>query len=187
MEVCTGQTITTRHFTNYNQNAELILTTPPIYSAGPPYLFLNRNYRKLNIISTYGREGYCVRKIRGHKAQTVPQLMTEVGAALQFFDGFGENGNALRECLAYLDEWLPAAGYILVFTNSELLLASNPDDREWLISVLEDTGEWWSQSVEGPDQFARPPKPFNVIFETQASNPVWLKTLNHANFGFQQL
>ena len=47
----------------------------------------------------------------------LPDLMNEFGAALQFFDGFGENWHALKECLSYLDEWLPATAYVLVVSN----------------------------------------------------------------------
>ena len=56
----------------------------------------------------------CVRKLRGQKMRTKQSLMDEFAAALQFFEGFGENWDALGECLEYMDEWLPADVYLLV-------------------------------------------------------------------------
>jgi len=38
-----------------------------------------------------------VRVLRGKKMRTTPRLMDELGAALQFFYGFGENWHALKE------------------------------------------------------------------------------------------
>src|SRR4030095_2905605 len=55
----------------------------------------------------YARPGLnvCTRQLRGQKMRTTRSLMDEVGAALQFFEGFGENWHALQECLEYMDEW----------------------------------------------------------------------------------
>ena len=41
----------------------------------------------------YGRPGsdVCVRRLRGWKMPTTKDLMTEFGAAFQFFDGFGDH------------------------------------------------------------------------------------------------
>ena len=55
--------------------------------------------------------------------QTIQSLMDEISAAFQFFDGFGENWMALRECLEYLDEWLKADTYILVCEQAESVLS----------------------------------------------------------------
>lgn len=187
MEAPIGLTIIIRRFTNSKQNTECSVTVHYYRTIEEPYLFLNPSSRELHITATYGDQGFCVKKIRGHKAQTIPQLMTEFGAALQFFDDFGENGNALRECLIYLDEWLPADGYIIVFTQADLLLASSPQDRSWLLDLLEDTGEWWSKPVESPKQFARPPLPFNSIFETEKSDSPWINILSQSRYGFKYI
>jgi hypothetical protein len=56
-------------------------------------------------------------------------LMDEFGAALQFFEGFGENWDALEECLGYLDEWMPASAYVLVIERAESLLADETRDQ----------------------------------------------------------
>lgn len=82
--------------------------------------------------------------------------------------GLGENSGALRECLSYLDEWLPGRGYVIVFTNAGRVLHDEPDHqrvRKWLVNLLRDVGEWWSEPVEGQGHFNRPAKPFKVVFE----------------------
>src|ERR1700684_1096403 len=66
-----------------------------------------------------------VRFLRGAKMETVPQLFDEFAAALQFPYYFGENWDALDECLADL-EWLPGSGFIVIFTEAQRLLASAP-------------------------------------------------------------
>src|SRR5438552_17320122 len=53
------------------------------------------------------------RVLRGHKCRTSDQLFDEFGAALQFPEYFGENWDALNDCLTDL-AWLPAAEYPLV-------------------------------------------------------------------------
>ncbi len=58
-----------------------------------------------------------VRFLRGQKMQTAPQLFDEFAAALQFPYYFGENWNALLECLTDL-EWLPDGACILMILNA---------------------------------------------------------------------
>src|ERR1051326_1670912 len=62
-----------------------------------------------------------MRRIRGHKAKTTAALFDEMAAALQFPSYFGENWNALDECLNDL-EWLPGDAYVLVFERSPEVL-----------------------------------------------------------------
>src|SRR6516225_3387906 len=63
-----------------------------------------------------------VRRIRGHKAKTTAALFDEMAAALQFPSYFGENWNALDECLSDL-EWLAGDACLLVFERAPELLA----------------------------------------------------------------
>ena len=75
---------------------------------------------KWNPTSFYSRPELevCVRRLRGNKMRTTKELMNETAAALQFFEGFGETGTALEECLSYLDEWLPADCYVIVLERA---------------------------------------------------------------------
>lgn len=114
----------------------------------------------------YARSGMnvCVRRLRGWKMRTEQSLMDEFAAALQFFEGFGENWNALEECLDYMDEWLPADAYILLIERAENLLVDDDEGMAILLRVLQRVGEWWSRPIEDNDRFNRPPRPFHCLF-----------------------
>lgn len=106
----------------------------------------------------------CVRKLRGSKMRTTQALMNEFGAALQFFDGFGENWHALEECLSYLDEWLPsAAGYVLPIPDAHQLLADQGDQLEAFLITAHSAGEFWSRPIDDNGRFNRPARPFHVL------------------------
>jgi RNAse (barnase) inhibitor barstar len=104
-----------------------------------------------------------VRIVRGSKARTAPDLFDEFAAALQFPYYFGENWDALDECLADL-EWLVGDAYILFFTDTPQLL-----DREsagqfaLLLDLLEKTAHKWNQTEKRGSGSA--PRPFHVVFQ----------------------
>jgi RNAse (barnase) inhibitor barstar len=103
------------------------------------------------------------RVVRGNKATTTSDLFDELSAALQFPIYFGENWDAVDECLTDL-EWLPAEAYILVITESVHLLEKTTSDQLTLfISLLEGAAEEWSRPVHG--QWARPARAFHVLFQ----------------------
>lgn len=91
-------------------------------------------------------------------------LMNEFGAALQFFEGFGEDWPELTECLSYLDEWMPAEAYVLVVERAEEVLADEPDDLPALVSALHSAGRFFSDPVTTPDRVIRPAIPFRALF-----------------------
>lgn len=133
---------------------------------GPPYFLVRASARASIAGAEYGTySGVVVRKIRGRKAQTLKGLMTEFGAALQFFDEFGENWHALEEMLCYMDEWLSGDGYVIVITSAQLVLQQEPDQFTWFLRVLYDVGEWWSSPVEGNGRFDRAALPFKTVME----------------------
>ena len=107
----------------------------------------------------------CTRQLRGSKMRTTQSLMDEFGAALQFFDGFGENWDALRECLAYMDEWLPADAYILLIEHADSILAdADEEELATLLRVVHRTGDWWSKAIMDNDRFNRSALPFHCLF-----------------------
>ena len=68
--------------------------------------------------------------------------------ALDFPDYFGHNWDALEECLADL-EWLPAKGYVLLFTDAELILPDDEEEFATFLEVLSDAGEAWASGQAG--------------------------------------
>jgi len=104
-------------------------------------------------------------RLRGTKMRTVAALMNEFGAAFQFFDGFGENWLALSDCLTCLDEWMPAEGYVILFTEADSIL-ENEETKHLaaLLKTLDEAGHWWSKPVFNNDRFNRPARPFHSLF-----------------------
>lgn len=85
--------------------------------------------------------------IRGWKCKTESALHDEVGAALQFPDYYGENWNAMDECITDLS-WLPADRYLIVVTGVESLLLADDAALRIFLSVLADaTGTWAGRGI----------------------------------------
>jgi hypothetical protein len=115
----------------------------------------------------YARSGLnvCTRRLRGAKMRTKQSLMDEFGAALQLFEGFGENWHALEECLEYMDEWLPADAYIVLIEQADNVLADEGDDAlAALLMTMQRVGDWWSRAITDNDRFNRPARPFHCLF-----------------------
>lgn len=109
-----------------------------------------------------------VRVLRGSKTQTVPALFDEFAAALQFPLYFGENWNALDECLSDL-EWLPGDSYVLLFADAPKLLACEPAETlALLLNVLESAAQEWSAKERG--DWKVPSRPFHVVFQCAAAD-----------------
>src|SRR5438132_9903762 len=88
--------------------------------------------------------GAGVRVIRSRRCLTRKELFHELAAALQFPYYFGDNWDAVDECLNDL-EWLQAEAYVLFITNSDALLESEPlEELIMLRRVLTKTAEEWS-------------------------------------------
>jgi hypothetical protein len=156
-----------------------------LFQAEPPWVFVGvGETERLPWVPSvfYSRPGLdvCVRKLRGWKMRTVASLMNEFGAALQLFDGFGENWYALEECLSYLDEWLPAAAYVLVVEGAEHLLADDPSGLSALLLTLNGAGESWSRAIADGDRFDRPPRPFHVLLNLSELNIGAIERLQEA-------
>lgn len=65
------------------------------------------------------------------------ELLTRLAAALHFPAWFGQNWDALDDCLRDLS-WLPAAGYVLLFGHAADLRAAAEGDFETLLDILAD-------------------------------------------------
>jgi Barstar (barnase inhibitor) len=142
-----------------------------LYQSQPPWVvirMLSGEDAKWLPSVLYGKENTApvIRTLRGRKMKTYDGLMNEFGAALQFFDGFGENWNALSECLFYMDEWLPGEAYILVITNPQnMLIDEEQAELETFLRILNRVGDWWSRPIVDNGPYNRPAVPFHVILQ----------------------
>ena len=92
-------------------------------------------------------------EIRGEKVRSVDDLFSCIAAAMEFPDYFGNNWNALDECLRDL-EWHDAKGYVLVVHDAEELWR-----RE--TRVMGTFLQSWLFSAE---EWGRHDTPFHLIF-----------------------
>ena len=69
--------------------------------------------------------------------QDKEKLLREIATALRFPDWFGQNWDALEDCLTDLS-WLAADGYVLLFED-----ARPGDDFGVLVDVLRSSAEHW--------------------------------------------
>lgn len=67
-----------------------------------------------------------------------PVLLKAIAAVLEFPDWFGENWDALEDCLSDLS-WREAAGHVLLFEGARV-----GDDFGVLVDVLRSAAEHWA-------------------------------------------
>jgi RNAse (barnase) inhibitor barstar len=103
-----------------------------------------------------------VRIVRGPKMRIEPHFFDEVSAALQFPYYFGENWDALDECLNDLD-WLPGNAYLIIVSDASSMLSEDPGQLDTLVKVLKRTcAEWAAGRIEGKP-WDTAPTPFKIL------------------------
>lgn len=92
-------------------------------------------------------QGTYVAYIRGKRCRTKAGFFRELSAAMQFPSYFGENWDALTECLCDLDKWLSFKAVTVVIEDYHLLFGSykrGERNREILRSIFEDAAVFWA-------------------------------------------
>jgi RNAse (barnase) inhibitor barstar len=113
-----------------------------------------------------GVPGVAVRHLRGRKMRRAAGVFDEFAAALQFPPYFGENWDALDECLTDL-EWLPADAYVLLLLDAAHLLDQDrPEARHAFWETLKRAAREWGSPVAGG--VTRPVRPFRVMLQGTA-------------------
>jgi len=131
------------------------------YKLEPPYMHIVLTDQKAFCACAYKtafeERSLAVRVVRGNKMLRRDCLFNEFSAAYQFPDYFGENWDALEECLADI-EWLPAKGYVLFVANTTEVLSQEQNEQfEIFAKVLSRTCEEWART--------QTPKPFHILFQ----------------------
>lgn len=113
------------------------------------------------------------RVLRGQKMRTANALFDEVAAVLQFPPYFGENWDALDECLADL-EWLHAHACVLVILNAANVLdRESSESRQTFRETLERVAREWARPAEGPKP--RSARAFRVLLQATAEQEARLR------------
>jgi hypothetical protein len=112
-----------------------------------------------------GYEGIVSRICRGQKMRTRPRLFDEFAAALQFPSYFGENWDALDECLNDLD-WLGGGAYLLMITEADqVLIDEDPHQARILGGLLQNAHTEWGTAVTDGRGFDRPAISFRTVLQ----------------------
>ncbi len=85
--------------------------------------------------------------LRGKRCRTKASFFREISAAMQFPAYFGENWDALSECLRDLNEWLSFKAVTVVIDDYDRLFGSGQKasrDRETMRGVFEDAAVFWA-------------------------------------------
>ena len=131
----------------------------------PPIIFMPENEANNFVYQLQcSPDGGAVRVIRGWKCPSYAALHNEVAAALQFPGYYGENWDAMDECITDL-AWMPAQWYLFHVNGIELVLPNDEDNFRIFLKVLYRAGISWAHpesrglaDVEGASD-----KPFNTI------------------------
>ena len=91
--------------------------------------------------------GFAFFHIDGKNITRKEQLMNAVATALHFPKHFGNNWDALEECLTDL-EWVDADGYMIYYDHIDGLLTTHPDQFETLVEILRDAVGSWKEDGE---------------------------------------
>ena len=94
-----------------------------------------------------GTKGKTARILRGKRCQTRERFFQELAAALQFPQYFGENWDAVEECLGDLG-WIGEIPLTLLVTDTDQLLQHHEADFETFVNVLRSVHELEDAPIE---------------------------------------
>lgn len=71
-------------------------------------------------------------------------ILSAIGSAFQFPAYYGNNWDALEECLRDLATWLPRRGFVIWLNNSQTLLRTQYRTAATLVEVTLSAADWWA-------------------------------------------
>lgn len=142
------------------KNFELDLTRP---SQNGVYFVGIRDLDRL--ARTAGRDELSVRRTDLAGCHGKDELLRRLAGSLQLPDSFGDNWDALADCLRDL-EWLPGWGHVLLFEHVDELRQAATTDYDTLLGILDDAATFgeehdrpWFAFLSLPDSAFEPPCP----------------------------
>ena len=103
-----------------------------------------------------------VLRVRGNKSLDEAHFFDEVAAALQFPYYFGENWDAVWDCITDLN-WLRGSSFLIVFDSAEHLLSQSDRGFTLLLKVLADAHERWHRETADFGSRGRQPIAFQSV------------------------
>jgi RNAse (barnase) inhibitor barstar len=87
-----------------------------------------------------------VLRVRGTKSSDEARFFDELAAALQFPYYFGENWDAVWDCITDLN-WLRGLSYLVIFDSAEYLLSESDRGFQVLLDELTDAHALWHRET----------------------------------------
>lgn len=109
--------------------------------------FLPRPLEAKSLQAAAKRAGYAFFHLDGKNIERKEQLLNHVATALHFPNHFGQNWDALEECLTDL-EWVDGDGYLIYFDHIDGLLTAHPDQFATFVEIVRDAVESWKEDGE---------------------------------------
>jgi RNAse (barnase) inhibitor barstar len=93
-------------------------------------------------IEMYAGKEYLIFSINGAEISSKEEFLTRLAREMRFPDYFGNNWDALEECLKDLN-WLSANGYIIRFANADKFIKDHLFDFRIFVEIVESVGNYW--------------------------------------------
>ena len=152
---------------------DLLKTDGPVF-----HLFVATDADALNQVTALQRAAgnrLCARIVRARKALTTAAFFDEIASAFQFPYYFGENWDALNDCVSDLD-WLPGEGYAVIITHAvNLLEKESADALKHFVTVMKHAAQHWHKPGKGTKA-----RTFQVILHATKEEEAALKSKWHA-------
>ncbi len=87
--------------------------------------------------------GYKLFKLNGRLIDSKKALFDHIAKEMMFPDYFGNNWDALEECMRDLIEAVPASGYIVLFEDAHIFCNAAPDDFLTFVDIVAGVADEW--------------------------------------------
>lgn len=119
-----------------------------------------------DLLAGAGAAGCLVLRVDLAVARNRDEMLAAVGHALRFPEWFGQNWDALTDCLLDMG-WLPATGYVIILDHCDGIHGRAEADFVTLMQTFQQAAETWREDDV----------PFWCLVDMQADGIAWLPTV----------
>ncbi|MCX7145240.1 MAG: barstar family protein [Sulfuritalea sp.] len=119
-----------------------------------------------DLLAGAGAAGCLVLRVDLAAARNKDEMLAALGRALRFPEWFGQNWDALTDCLLDMG-WLPATGYVIILDHCDGIHGRAEADFVTLMQTFQQAAETWREDDV----------PFWCLVDMQADGIAWLPTV----------